>query len=50
MPVFDQRAMLASAGLLMVFLYTAMGLSRLEGGVLLMACVVDLVASFTVFG
>jgi cation:H+ antiporter len=47
---FDQWVMLASAGLLMLFLYTGMRLSRLEGGVLLTAYIAYLVASFTVFG
>ncbi|ACL73652.1 Na+/Ca+ antiporter, CaCA family protein [Thioalkalivibrio sulfidiphilus HL-EbGr7] len=46
---FDQWVMLASAGLLMLFLYTGMRLSRLEGGVLLTAYIAYLVASFTVF-
>lgn len=46
---FDQWVMLASAALLMLFLYTGMRLSRLEGGVLLTAYIAYLVASFTVF-
>jgi cation:H+ antiporter len=48
--VFDQWVMLASAGVLMVFLYTGMRLSRLEGGMLLTAYAAYLVASFTIFG
>lgn len=47
--VFDQWVMLASAAVLMLFLYTGMRVSRVEGGLLLLAYIAYLLLSFTVF-
>ncbi len=47
---FDQWIMLASALLLLLFLYTRRRLSRLEGGLLLSGYVIYIGLSFTVFG
>ena len=47
---FDQWVMLGAALLLMLFLYTARQLSRMEGGFLLIGYGVYVGLSFTVFG
>ncbi|MGM0543862.1 MAG: calcium/sodium antiporter [Pseudomonadota bacterium] len=47
---FDQWVMLGAAGVLMIFLYTGMRLSRLEGGLLLTGYGVYLALSFSVIG
>ncbi|QNI01694.1 calcium/sodium antiporter [Halomonas sp. SH5A2] len=46
--MFDQWVMLGAAGLLVLFLYTGMRLSRLEGALLLAGYIIYLVLSFTV--
>ncbi len=47
---FDQWVMLGSALVLLLFLFTGRRLSRLEGGLLLVAYVAYAGLSFTVFG
>jgi cation:H+ antiporter len=47
---FDQWVMLGTSLLLLAFLYTGRRLSRLEGGVLLVAYIIYVALSFTVFG
>lgn len=47
---FDQWVMFVTSVLLLLFLYTGRRLSRLEGGMLLLAYVIYLGLSFTVFG
>lgn len=47
---FDQWVMLGTSLLLLAFLYTGRRLSRLEGGILLVAYVIYVALSFTVFG
>ena len=47
---FDQWVMLATAILLLIFLYTGRRLSRIEGGILLFGYCLYVGLSFTTFG
>ena len=49
MALFDQWVMLGAAGILVLFLYTGMRLSRWEGAVLLAGYAAYIALSFTIF-